>query len=82
MILFICYIIIIDAGNIVIVGILLGCGIIVGLGITTTSRGRDFKCSKARNRNVNEKCNKYVDIVDMVDVVDIVEVVDVVDVVD
>ena len=60
----------------------MGCGIIVGLGITVTSRGRDLTCSKTRNRNVNEKCNKYVDIVDMVDVVDIVEVVDVVDVVD
>ena len=42
MMLFISYIIIIDAGNIVIVGILLGCGIIVGLGITATSRGRDL----------------------------------------
>ena len=42
MMLFICYIIIIDAGNIVNVGILLGCGIIVGLGITVTSRGRDL----------------------------------------
>jgi len=48
----------------------LGCGIIVGLGITTTSRGRDLYCSKTRNRNVNEKCNKCVGVVDMVDVVD------------
>ena len=40
--LFICYIIIIDAGNIVNVGILLGCGIVVGLEITVTSRGRDL----------------------------------------
>ena len=54
----------------------MGCGIIVGLGITVTSRGRDLTCSKTRNRIVNEKCNKCVGVVDMFDVVDVVDVID------